>query len=147
MQFRNDVTCLILSAVMGSAYANPTMDFCSNLPGPWDGNAIVSYTIAANTLRCEYTVKALLSRPVLDPYHFTADISLKRASGVCFLNAHLIVPGICNGTTGEISIQTDDANLSGMTDGSTAKLHGQLNIRILGKVMTTDVEKLELQKR
>jgi hypothetical protein len=145
MRFKNLVACFLLSMAMDATCSNANTDYCFNLPGPWDGDAIVSYKVRASTLRCEYSSKVLISRPVSDPYHFTADITFKRVSGVCFPYEHLILPGECDGKTGAISIQSDDVSTSGITDGFTASLQGK--VKILANLVTADVEKLELLKR
>lgn len=88
----------------------------------------------------------LVSRPVTDPYHFTAEMTFQRVSGVCFLYQFLTLSGQCDGVSGVITMQADNANIAGMTDGFYASLQGQIKFPILRNWITANIEKLELVK-
>ena len=146
MKFRNVFGCLLLSTIIGSTLSHANSDLCFNLPGPWEGDATIHYTIR-NNHHCEYDGIVEITVPLSDRHHFTAKTTLRSQTRLCLPSVMLTFRGVCDGETGEVSIISNEANLHGSTNGSHLSLQGTMNINILNQIITMDVERFELNKR
>lgn len=154
MQLKGFLISAIASLSIFSTVANANIlifspsfqggDICSEINGPWVGEGTVTARVLGVKVRCEYNGNALISASV-DPHSFSADIDLHLISGVCPSSESFIMPGTCDGSTGAINIQNDDANLTGTltNNGTEAHLTGTVKIPGIG---TATVEKLDLRK-
>lgn len=134
-------TGLIMALLFYASMVNATIvvqstlnDVCVGLPGAWKGSGNVS----ASGINCKYKGVANVSS-TNDEHHFNIIIDLTKTSGaLCPNNEHLNYVGACE--NGVLVIQSNDANLSGTTDGTNAHLSGQVIIKIAGVPVTANVD-------
>lgn len=122
---------------------------CDNLSDSrWAGQGVVSTKILGVKITCTYQGKTHITSKG-SPYAFQVDVDLKKVSGPCPASESVSIPGTCDPVAGVIVLNSADANLSGAlsSDGKSAHLTGKVNMSVLGKTVTADVEKMDLNRQ
>jgi len=153
MQLKRVLVSVIASLSLFSATANANVkifsssssqNLCTDIQGQWIGNGTVTARFMGVKIRCDYAGDTYIT----GAEDFSADIHLHLTSGICPAAEDFIMPGICNGNTGMISLESDEANLSGTlsNDGKQVNFTGTVNIPMGGTTVVGTVERMELHK-
>lgn len=123
------VSVVLLSSA--HAFAKITIDMfgknqCSEIAGLWNGTGHVS--ALDGVVKCDYQGSGIID----GSNEFYANLNLNRTGGssLCPDSKDIQFTGACDNETGEIIINTDEANLTGSIDKSAhiVYLNGNLNM-------------------
>ncbi|HEX2548972.1 MAG TPA: hypothetical protein VHM20_04025 [Gammaproteobacteria bacterium] len=153
MQLKKILVSAIISLSIFSAVANAnirvfsdshTENLCANVEGKWIGSGTVTARVMGMKVSCDYAGQSFIT----GSENFSANIDLQLSSGICPSSENFILPGTCDSATGAITLQSDDANLTGTlsNNGTQANFTGTVNIPIMGKTVVATVERMELHK-
>lgn len=131
------------SQVLSVASPRHATGVCATIRGLWFGRGtLVSEQIPGEPIKCDYQVIAVIDR------NAQAGVELNIISGICSSIKYPNIPVICDDISEAISLQSSDANLSGVLEdgGVNVSLNGTINILINGQTVTATAEKMHIGK-
>lgn len=125
-----------------------TQNVCDSAVGHWEGTGVVSTKILNQKIICKYKGVAQIE-PTDTQYTYRFDVGMTIISGICPKSEKEVLLGQCDPHTGNVVLKSSDADLSGSLspDGKSATLHGTVNIPIQGRILSANVDEMDLHKK
>jgi len=124
-------------------------DMCAGLAGLWKGNGSVSAKVLGINIKCEYYGNATVRETGLHTYSTDVLFELQSGSNLCPGKEAYTLPGTCDSNTGQITMKSNEADLTGHLEnnGKQASLKGTVKIKVKNQTITANANSVVLTKQ